>query len=200
MIVEIALNTRSLTDIARVMYYLITQFSYICKMMNIIWNRKSSLIVQSILEDPLIILQHQKEHTISRTKASVRKTAILYRVLVILVGICFFLFSFLDKETGSLLVVPAWFYIDVNEYVVEVVTYQLLSMFISGHYNVTMDIFAYSLIKLDSFEFEMLQNSISNALSLKLKKSSTTEEDAIVIERLKLCIEQHNISLRLDII
>lgn len=201
MIMDIILNMRSLADLARIMFYFITQFSYICKMINYVLNKKVILIVEGILEDPMLILHDQKQHAIrNNTETSIRRAAAVYRISVLSAVICFGLFSFLDKESESPLLVPGWFYIDVNVYAVEVVTYQLISMFVSAHYNSTMDIFAYSLIKLGSSEFEILQDSITNALNLNLKTRSTTEEDDVAIDRLKLCVEQHNILLKLSIV
>lgn len=159
-------------------------------------NKDIILNLEVILENPLTHVKDQSGRAmLEEAKKSLHIMAILYRGATFAVILFFGLFSVLDSESESPLIVPGWFYVDVNEYATQVVTYQLVSILVSANFNSTMDIFTYRLIKLGSVQFEILQNNLSDLLSLSSKDVSTKEEDYAVIKYLKTAIVRHDMLL-----
>lgn len=196
MIMELILNARSVEQVAQILYYFVTQLSYLCKMINFMINKDIILNLEVILENPLTHVKDQSGRAmLEEAKKSLHIMAILYRGATFAVILFFGLFSVLDSESESPLIVPGWFYVDVNEYATQVVTYQLVSILVSANFNSTMDIFTYRLIKLGSVQFEILQNNLSDLLSLSSKDVSTKEEDYAVIKYLKTAIVRHDMLL-----
>lgn len=157
MVIEIFLNLNDFTVISNVLYYSMTQTSYLCKLVNFTVNCKKVQLLEQILNSPNFNrhstgIENNCIKTVIKTSHIM---AIAFRSGIVSLCILYLIYPHFESDSDAL-ALPGWYPLNTTKYRNWIITTQVLSVAVSAHNNSTLDLLNYTLIMLGTAQFEIL--------------------------------------------
>lgn len=192
MLIHMYLNIEDGEKVLQTLYFLLTEFTYVCKVINLISHKKLILEIEKIL----ISFDEYNQNAKPRIEALIKhcsKLSFRYLSAVYICGGAYGVGGIFFKNPENQMPIPGWFPVNVNKYADWLAAYQTIAILSTGLNNTILDILAWCMINAGSTQLLILMDSLQNIHNVSNSNGRILEnKQKIILGNLKKCVDHNN--------
>lgn len=189
MIGQILLEEDKVEVILEVLYFGLTQTTFLCKICNvIICNYKVGRMKAYLKKTAFNIHTKEQDIFIQNAIDMCHLFAKTYRFFVGLTITFFAIYPFIENT----LPLPGWFPMDVNKYWFSLYIYHLVCLILNGYNHTSFDCMNACMISMASAQFEILKDNLVNLKQSENNELTIDQQDQITRRKIANCVIHHN--------
>lgn len=159
MIIKLLIGVDSLEEFADILYYLVTQAAYLCKLTNFVYGPGKLLQIEEHLQHPISQKFYQKfgRDDLHKIIKQCDAVAVIFRFLIVGIVGLYAIFPYLDDNKD--LPFAGWIPVDINVLGYRCLVYflQLMCVFVSAFTNGNMDLFTIYLLSIGIGKLKLIK-------------------------------------------
>lgn len=183
MVIGLAVEVNSLSEVTEILYYLVTQTAYLIKLVNFMITRYKLPIMEEHVQNKIIYKYYHMygSECLDSISRICTFTAHFFRVCVTTDIVFYVMVPLMD--TGHILPFAGWYPLDKEKYRGLLFLIQMISFVISAYTNISIDIFTAHYISVAVGELRLLKICLMNidyTLENNEKRSESARSDDLV--------------------
>lgn len=177
-------------------FFFLTEFSYVSKVVNLIYHRKLLIEIEEILTSFDEYNQNAKIR-IWNLLNYCSKLSFRYLTMVYICVGTYGMSGFILKNPENPMPIPGWYPVNATKYSDWLAAFQTTALLSSGLNNALLDLLAWCMINVGSAQLLILMDTLRNIHNASASTGRKYKnKQKIVLENLKQCVDHNNKILR----